>query len=366
MSFNIRNIYNQGDGKDKQNENKEEPKPLDEYEKQQEASELEYFKINAQPQEPGPTKEEPSKQEKPKPQEEAKSQEPAPESIKPEEPKPAEESPKLDVELEIEKHKDLTGEEVARIGRKSSKTKTLIIVAGVLVSGFAFAHLFRAQKVANENRKLKIAVEQYSKTKEDLEGSIKKIKQEKQQLEQQMAQLKSENLTYLSNEKEKGNEVLGLNEQLEGIKVDLQVKEEEIKKLKESLEKAKAVQVNAEEFERVKLDTEESIKIKEEEFDRFKKEYAKKEASLRYNLAVALTNAGMINEAILEYQAVMRLDQAMADAYYNIGVLYEYQRDKENALYNFQRYIELAPEAEDIDDVRDWVEQLKAELNKPR
>jgi tetratricopeptide (TPR) repeat protein len=80
--------------------------------------------------------------------------------------------------------------------------------------------------------------------------------------------------------------------------------------------------------------------------------------SFHFRLAVASRKAGLIDEAISEYQAALRLDPALSEAHYNLAVLYVREKQEPAlAAPSFQRFLELDPESERAESVRKWLRE---------
>jgi tetratricopeptide (TPR) repeat protein len=80
--------------------------------------------------------------------------------------------------------------------------------------------------------------------------------------------------------------------------------------------------------------------------------------SLHFRLAVASRKAGLIDEAISEYQAALGLDPALSEAHYNLAVLYVREKQQPAlAAQSFQRFLELDSESERAESVRKWLRE---------
>jgi len=87
----------------------------------------------------------------------------------------------------------------------------------------------------------------------------------------------------------------------------------------------------------------------------------KKERGLyHYNLAVAYTQSGLYDEAVDSYSKSLEFNPDNAEAYYNLGLLYEnFKGDPDFAVRGYKKYLELRPEALDKEEVTGWIERLK-------
>jgi tetratricopeptide (TPR) repeat protein len=80
--------------------------------------------------------------------------------------------------------------------------------------------------------------------------------------------------------------------------------------------------------------------------------------SLHFRLAVAARKAGLVDEAIAEYQAALKLDPSLAEAHYNLAVLYLREKQAPDlAAESFRRFLELDPESDRAESVRRWLRE---------
>ena len=81
-----------------------------------------------------------------------------------------------------------------------------------------------------------------------------------------------------------------------------------------------------------------------------------------FNLGVEFLRNGNFLAAEEAFVKVVALRPDDAPACYNLGVLYENYLDRpQEAVKYYLRYVNLAPDAADADQVRSWVETLQAE-----
>jgi tetratricopeptide (TPR) repeat protein len=82
------------------------------------------------------------------------------------------------------------------------------------------------------------------------------------------------------------------------------------------------------------------------------------DVSLHFHLAVTARKAGLVDEAITEYQTTLRLDPSLSEAHYNLAVLYVREKQApELAAQSFKRFLELDPESERAESVRKWLRE---------
>jgi len=83
---------------------------------------------------------------------------------------------------------------------------------------------------------------------------------------------------------------------------------------------------------------------------------------LIFNLKGSLAlDAGEIDKAKQHYQSALNKDSTLAEAHYNLGLLYDtYYQNLAEAISHYQAYLELLPENDDT--TRQWVQQLQRSL----
>lgn len=82
--------------------------------------------------------------------------------------------------------------------------------------------------------------------------------------------------------------------------------------------------------------------------------------ALQNNLAEAYRAAGDRDSARREFEELLRQNPNYAPAHYGLAVLYDDDRgDRRRAAEHYRRYLALAPEATDADQVRRWLRQAE-------
>lgn len=83
----------------------------------------------------------------------------------------------------------------------------------------------------------------------------------------------------------------------------------------------------------------------------------------RYNLALTYEDTQRYTEAAQEYEKALELEPFNADICYNLGILYDDRiKDKKRAVVYYQKFLELSPEGEDAQKVRNWITKAKEEI----
>jgi tetratricopeptide (TPR) repeat protein len=86
--------------------------------------------------------------------------------------------------------------------------------------------------------------------------------------------------------------------------------------------------------------------------------------SFYYNAGVEALKKGAYKQAQEAFAKALSFDPQDKDACYNLAVLYEnYLGNKREALKYYLRYVNLAPEAPDAEQVRSWIDQLNTEVS---
>lgn len=231
----------------------------------------------------------------------------------------------------------------------------ITIVMLALAGGNAFFYLERQrldQKIAQEQSLAEKWEEEYNR-----------VRAQKEKQDEANAGLRSDALKYLESNSKLKAEVEGLQKDLTDTVEIMKEKEARLQELEEQLQ-AEPKTVSSKEDGGD--DNEEMIA----QIDKLKGEMAqleekrqKERASFDYNLGVAYTKAGLFEEAVSAYESSLEKIDNNPEAHYNLGLLLKRgNKNPEKAVLHFQRYLELSPEAEDKDEVQEWVDGLKAML----
>lgn len=95
---------------------------------------------------------------------------------------------------------------------------------------------------------------------------------------------------------------------------------------------------------------------------RISQKMMRENADMHYNLGTIFLQNKQYKEAIREYEQVLELRPNDPDTHYNLGVLYDdYQRDREKALYHYQKYLAMNPKAPDAKKVETYILSLELE-----
>ena len=83
---------------------------------------------------------------------------------------------------------------------------------------------------------------------------------------------------------------------------------------------------------------------------------AEKKLKMHYNLALAYDRMGMYREEEREYRKCLKLNPKDANAHYNLAILYDDKLGRnDKAIHHYQRYLELRPQGEESEWVKNWI-----------
>jgi len=84
-----------------------------------------------------------------------------------------------------------------------------------------------------------------------------------------------------------------------------------------------------------------------------------------YNLGLDYLKKGQFIFAEEYFKLALNLNPLDKDAAYNLGILYEnYLNDRQKALTFYQQYLNIAPDAPDAQQVRQWIKDIKLSAGK--
>jgi tetratricopeptide (TPR) repeat protein len=220
--------------------------------------------------------------------------------------------------------------------------------------------------LTGRNRQLAVALDEAKQFRVKVEDELGRMDSLAKGAQKENEQLKKESLDYLKLEKEtteKYDSIESLSrEQARKIK-DLQKQLKEAGKLEEALksENAKLADINdlAGSVEVMK-ERQKMAKLSNELAD-VKSQLNRQEALLHYNLAVGYTREKNYEMAIDEYEKAISLDPKDADSHYNLAIIYdEYRKNPKRAVQHYKKYLEIRPDAADVDEVKDWINRLES------
>lgn len=221
------------------------------------------------------------------------------------------------------------------------------------------------------NQELEEELESLKEKQSTIESRLKEENQEKEQLILRLKQAEGE--------KDKSNqEIKSLEDNLKSLQEMKIEYDQKIKQLEEELvKKEAAVQESREQptqtpslisnetitppqprsinYETLDLLAKIDLSVQKE--SQFKKDAAK----VRYNSANDYVKKGNYTLAIEEYKESLKLDPNDPDTHYNLAFVYDQHiKDAKAALFYYQKYLELFPQASDREAIEKRVGQLRA------
>ena len=95
---------------------------------------------------------------------------------------------------------------------------------------------------------------------------------------------------------------------------------------------------------------------------RISQKMMRENADMHYNLGTIFLQNRQYREAIKEFEGVLELRPNDPETHYNLGVLYDdYQKDREKALYHYQKYLTINPKAPDAKKIESYILSLELE-----
>ncbi len=100
-------------------------------------------------------------------------------------------------------------------------------------------------------------------------------------------------------------------------------------------------------------------KARSEKCTKLAQEIGGESAIDKYNKGIKFFNEGNMDSAILALEEVVKLDPALADAYYHLGMTYLNKGNTASAITNLEKYVELDPKSDKAETARSMLKALK-------
>lgn len=188
-----------------------------------------------------------------------------------------------------------------------------------------------------------------------------RLETEKAQLAREHESLQADVMSYVATSNKLQEESEELKVLLEDAESQAETKTLEIEKLQDKLEKLHK-QMSRDTTDRRVAATKE-LKATKEKLAAVEQKLKEERALYQYNLGVVYAQAKRYDEAIDAYRKAIEIDPKNAEAHYNLGLLYERVKSlSDRATWHYRRYLELKPQAEDRDEVQQWIDMLTASV----
>ncbi len=235
---------------------------------------------------------------------------------------------------------------------------TVIILIYAACLSYFYFDLF------NRNKKINLLFEEADTLKKKLQLDVAGLNTRQDSLQKENEALKKESLDYLKRQKEVNEKQALLEKKL---KIQLYALDESSSRLEENSKKLgelKAQNLQLADIHNLAGDVrvkkqQEKIRQLENDLKSNKERLKKQEALLHYNLGVCYSKEKNYEMAIDEYEKVLLLNPDDADTHYNLAILYDdFRKNPRRGLEHYQKFIQLRPEAPEIDEVKEWIERL--------
>ncbi|MFH0940355.1 MAG: tetratricopeptide repeat protein [Candidatus Omnitrophota bacterium] len=239
-----------------------------------------------------------------------------------------------------------------------------IAVSGVLaIAALAAGLLYKSE--ADKNNLLRT---ENLKTAEEAQGEMKKLKEDvkkerdkslddKQKLLDQMNQLSKEKDKAVKDAEDVKKSVLKEREISLVAGDDLEKLRKEVAAI--AREGKDSIKQLEESFRKKQQNYETRILSSEAQLAKAKAKISSEAARYHYNLGVVYTQNKDFDSAVKEFKTALGYNPKNAQAHYNLGIIYDdYFKDRENAKYHYRNYLELSPDSDDAEAVKEWLANL--------
>ncbi|MDD5020467.1 MAG: tetratricopeptide repeat protein [Candidatus Omnitrophica bacterium] len=113
-------------------------------------------------------------------------------------------------------------------------------------------------------------------------------------------------------------------------------------------------------FKRQKTNYETRILSLESQLTKAKSRLSREAEKYHYNLGAVYTRDKDYENAVKEFNSVLSYNPNDAKTHYNLGIIYDdYFKNKEKARYHYRAFLDLQPESDDAESVREWLAELE-------
>lgn len=188
-----------------------------------------------------------------------------------------------------------------------------------------------------------------------------RLETEKAQLAREHEALQHDAMSYVSVNTKLQEETEGLSTRLAEAEARVEEQTAEREKLQDKLEQLHK-QLSRTKTER-RLASTKDLKALTEKVAGLEQTLKQERSLYQYNLGVVYAQATRYDDAIEAYRKSIELNPKNAEAHYNLGLLYDrVKTQSDRAAWHYRRYLELKPQAEDRDEVQQWIDMLTASL----
>ena len=235
-----------------------------------------------------------------------------------------------------------------------TNNKVIAIISGLIGLGLLIAALIFFLK----SDKLNLELIQTKRIMQQAKKETAAAQEEKDKLAKKNEKLEADTVSYVSVNTNLQKEKENLQTRLKDAQKIIENREADLQRLKKT-------------FEQIEEKIKKEKNVRNEKAIDEKKELQEKVSSLEttlqkeralyyYNLGVAYTQSKLYDEAVEVYEKSLKFNNDNPEAHYNLALLYDnFQQDSEKAISHYQKYLELKPDADDKEEVEDWIKRLK-------
>ena len=229
----------------------------------------------------------------------------------------------------------------------------LLMLPAILFAGMAVA----CYLLFTSRQELERRVGQMKQLVSQAETAALQSTKEKETVLKEKERLQADTQSYMAMNNDLQKEKEDLQAKLKGVDALIAANKEEADKVKRSLQDQRQRLLDQREKERRALNIEKQALLRE--VKKHERAIQQERSLYHYDLGVAYAKAGLMSDAIREYEASLKCDNANADAHYNLALLYKsVENNQGKAVEHFKQYLELKPDADDAARIRSTVEKM--------
>jgi len=232
--------------------------------------------------------------------------------------------------------------------------KVIVVISGLI----GLASLIAAIIFFLDSNKLNSELIKTKYMTQRIQEEVTAAQVEKDELAKKNEKFEADTVSYIKLNTNLQKEKENLEAKLKDAQRILGNKEADLQRLKKAFEQIEEKIKKEKGSQNSKLMDEK--KESKEKIDSLETTLQKERALYYYNLGVAYTQSKLYDEAVDVYEKSLKFNRDNPEAHYNLALLYDnFKQDSEKAILNYQKYLELKPDAEDKDEVEAFIGRLK-------
>jgi tetratricopeptide (TPR) repeat protein len=239
----------------------------------------------------------------------------------------------------------------------------IILICFLIVSGLAVFIYVQSLDLKSRLSSTDDILKRTQQINEDIQQKLKTIESKNEQIRADSVSILNQNTRFQGEIEKLKSDLQSAQSSLQEAQSSLEKSQGELEALKDSSAKTKEALQEKITIEKKVLQT--ALANVKKSKDDLANKINREKAIYHYNLAVAYTRAELYDEAIDEYKESLSYNQNNPEAYYNLALLYEGVKGNfDKALWNYTKYTELAPDAQDRKEVEKWIRDLNYQLQE--